>query len=163
MAYRIEELAREAADPEMAGRKMRQVYYSLDKLTNRQLTVNSLEKMKERKVGSNEIEKLAKQMVKGETKRNPSIVEAIINIKLEDARKWMKRKKKQFLKDKADLYTSISRGGMIKTEFWSMVKEEIEKKWTKGEEEYPGEAGQAGKDLQGRRDGDWDGRQYQGW
>ena len=132
MTLRIEELAREAADPEEAGRKMRQVYFSLIKLTNRQLTVDSLEKMKERKVGSHEIEKLAKQMVKGETRRNPEIVEAVIKIKLEDAKRWVKKKKKQFLKDKADLYTSINRGGLAKEHFWSFVKEEMEKKWKKG-------------------------------
>ena len=36
----IQELAMEAADPEEAGRKMRQTFYSLGKLSNRQLTVD---------------------------------------------------------------------------------------------------------------------------
>jgi len=132
VTLKIAELAMEAADPELAGRKMRQVFFSLDKLTNRQLTVDSLEKMKERKVGTHEIERLAMQMIKGETRRNPEIVEAVIKIKLEDARRWVRRKRKKFLMEKADLYTTITRVGLIKEEFWTTVKAAMEKKWTDG-------------------------------
>ena len=42
MTSRIDELAEEAADPIEAGRKMRQVYFTHRKLTNRQLTVDLL-------------------------------------------------------------------------------------------------------------------------
>lgn len=38
MTFWIDNLADEAADPIEAGRKMRQCYYTLEKLTKRQLT-----------------------------------------------------------------------------------------------------------------------------
>ena len=59
MTSRIEYLAREAADPFEAGKRMRQVYFSNCKLTNRQLTVDLLKKLYERGVGTH-AEKLSK-------------------------------------------------------------------------------------------------------
>ena len=41
---KINQLATEAADPIVAGEKMRQVYFVQIKLTNRQLTVDFLRK-----------------------------------------------------------------------------------------------------------------------
>ena len=85
MTSRIEYLAREAADPFEAGKRMRQVYFSNCKLTNRQLTVDLLKKLYERGVGTHEVESVARKVIKGEPRRNPKIVKAIIEIKLEDA------------------------------------------------------------------------------
>ena len=59
MTSRIEYLAREAADPYEAGKRMRQVYFTNCKLTNRQLTVDLLKKLYERGVGTH-AEKLSK-------------------------------------------------------------------------------------------------------
>ena len=42
MALWIDELAEEAADPTEAGRKMRRCFYTLGKITKRQLTVDCL-------------------------------------------------------------------------------------------------------------------------
>ena len=52
MISRIEELAEEAADPFEAGKRMRQVYFTNCKLTNRQLTVDLLKKLYQRTEGS---------------------------------------------------------------------------------------------------------------
>ena len=76
----IERLAREAADPVEAGQKMRQVYFTQVKLTNRQLTVDLLRKLYEREIGTHKVEQLAKKVIKGESRRNtkncPKSVEA---------------------------------------------------------------------------------------
>ena len=53
---RIDNLAREAADPHEAGWKMRQVYFTQIKLTKRQLTVDLLRKLLERGIGTHEVE-----------------------------------------------------------------------------------------------------------
>ena len=52
MTSRIDELADEAADPLEAGKRMRQVYFTNCKLTNRQLTVDLLKKLYQRTEGS---------------------------------------------------------------------------------------------------------------
>ena len=52
MTSRIDELAEEAADPHEAGKRMRQVYFTNCKLTNRQLTVDLLKKLYQRTEGS---------------------------------------------------------------------------------------------------------------
>ena len=51
MTVEIDRLAQEAADPVEAGQKMRQVYFTQVKLTNRQLTVDLLRKLYERAIG----------------------------------------------------------------------------------------------------------------
>ena len=56
MTSKIQELAEEASDPEEAGRKMRQLYFTNCKLTNRQLTVDFLKKLLERGVGTHDVE-----------------------------------------------------------------------------------------------------------
>ena len=78
MTTEIERLAREAADPVEAGQKMRQVYFTQVKLTNRQLTVDLLRKLYEREIGTHEVEQLAKKVIKGESRRNPKIVQNLI-------------------------------------------------------------------------------------
>ena len=60
MTLCIENLAQEAADPIVAGRKMRQYYYTLEKLTKRQLTVDFLRKLCVRKMGTHEVKKMAR-------------------------------------------------------------------------------------------------------
>ena len=59
MTSRIDELADEAADPFEAGKRMRQVYFTNCKLTNRQLTVDLLKKLFERGVGTHDVESIA--------------------------------------------------------------------------------------------------------
>ena len=59
MTSRIEYLAREAADPIEAGKRIRQVYFTNCKLTNRQLTVDLLKKLYERGVGTHEVASIA--------------------------------------------------------------------------------------------------------
>ena len=59
MTSRIDELAEEAADPFEAGKRMRQVYFTNCKLTNRQLTVDLLKKLYERGVGTHDVESIA--------------------------------------------------------------------------------------------------------
>ena len=81
---KINQLATKAADPIVAGEKMRQVYSAQIKLTNRQLTVDFLKKILERKVGTHEVEALAQKVVKGEDRRNPEIVATLLRIKLND-------------------------------------------------------------------------------
>ena len=132
VTLRIEELAQEAADPEEAGRKMRQTYFCLVKLRNRQMTVDLFRKLVERKVGTNEVEQIAMKLVKGETKRNPNLVEKLLKIKLDDAIKWVDRVRKQFLREKASLYTSINRGGLLKEEYWTAVQQDMEARWAEG-------------------------------
>ena len=68
MISRIEELAEEAADPFEAGKRMRQVYFTNCKLTNRQLTVDLLKKLFERGVGTHDVESIALKVIKGEQK-----------------------------------------------------------------------------------------------
>ena len=126
MTSRIEYLAREAADPFEAGKRMRQVYFSNCKLTNRQLTVDLLKKLYERGVGTHEVESVARKVIKGEPRRNPKIVKAIIGIKLEDALRWQHRTRRQCLMEKAELYRFINRRGRLKEKFWS-----------RGEREFP--------------------------
>ena len=65
MTFWIDNLADQAADPTEAGRKMRQCYYTLEKLTKRQLTVDCLKKLRVRRVGTNEVEKMSKRMIRG--------------------------------------------------------------------------------------------------
>ena len=134
MTFWIEELAQEAADPIVAGMKMRQVFYTLNKLTNRQLTVDLLRKLYERKVGTHEVESVAKKLVKGETRRNPELVKTILQIKLDDALVWVNRIKKQLMREKVNLYISINRGGLLKEEFWSRAISENKKRWKAGKE-----------------------------
>ena len=100
MTSKIQELAEEASDPEEAGRKMRQLYFTNCKLTNRQLTVDLLKKLLERGVGTHDVEKLSLKLIKGEPRRNPEIVKTLIRIKLEDAQKWQHRIRKQSLKER---------------------------------------------------------------
>ena len=88
MTFKIDRLAQEAADPFEAGQKMRQVYFTQVKLTNRQLTVDLLRKLFERGVGTHEVEQLAGRVIKGESRRNPEIVKNILRLKLEDAIRW---------------------------------------------------------------------------
>ena len=68
MTLWIETLAEDAADPTEAGRKMRRSFFTLVKLTNRQLTVDLLRKLCERKVGTLEVEGLARKVIRGEEK-----------------------------------------------------------------------------------------------
>ena len=110
---RINQLATEAADPIVAGEKMRQVYFVQIKLTNRQLTVDFLRKMLERKVGTHEVESLAQRVIKWDGRRNPEVVATLLRMKLKDAIAWAQRLKKEFLKKKAELYKSINRNGLI--------------------------------------------------
>ena len=74
MTTTIDNLAMEAADPLVAGEKMRQLYLTHCKLTNRQLTVDLLMKLMEFKVGTHEVEKIALSLIKGEVRRNPENV-----------------------------------------------------------------------------------------
>ena len=73
MTSRIEELAGEASDPNEAGQKMRQLYFTHCKLTKRQLTVDILRKLLERGVGTHDVESIAQKVIKGEPRRNPEI------------------------------------------------------------------------------------------
>ena len=132
MALWIDELAGEAADPTEAGRKMRQCFYTLGKITKRQLTVDCLRKLIVRKVGTHEVEGLAKKVIKGEERRNPKIVLSLLQMKLEDALRQVEKAKKQFLREKVGLYMSINRGGMLKEEFWSRVDSKVKKMWVDG-------------------------------
>ena len=134
MTSRIEYLAREAADPFEAGKRMRQVYFSNCKLTNRQLTVDLLKKLYERGVGTHEVESVARKVIKGEPRRNPKIVKAIIEIKLEDALRWQHRTRRQCLVEKAELYSFINRRGRLKEEFWSAMRLDLGRRWKKGKE-----------------------------
>ena len=131
---RINQLATEAADPIVAGEKMRQVFFAQIKLTNRQLTVDFLRKMLERKVGTHEVESLAQRVIKWDGRRNPEVVATLLRMKLKDAIAWAQRLKKEFLKKKAELYKSINRRGLIKEMFWTAVKEEVDNKWRKGKD-----------------------------
>ena len=99
MTFKIDRLAQEAADPEEAGRRMRQVYFTQVKLTKRQLTIDLLRKLYERGVGTNEVEQLAKKVIKGELRKNPDIVKYLLKLKMRkeakfasvdkvDKRKW---------------------------------------------------------------------------
>ena len=65
MTFWIDNLADEAADPTEAGRKMRQINFTLRKLTKRQLTVDCLRKLRMRKVGTNEVETMSSSMIRG--------------------------------------------------------------------------------------------------
>ena len=65
---RINQLATEAADPFVAGEKMRQVYFAQIKLTNRQLTVDLLKKLFERGVGTHEVESIDQRSAKTKSK-----------------------------------------------------------------------------------------------
>ena len=132
MALWIDELAGEAADPTEAGRKMRRCFYTLGKITKRQLTVNCLRKLVVRKVGTHEVEGLAKKVIKGEERRSPKIVLSLLQMKLEDALRQVEKAKKQFMREKVSLYMSINRGGVLKQEFWSRVDSEIKKMWVEG-------------------------------
>ena len=134
MTMEIERLAREAADPVEAGRKMRQVYFTQVKLTNRQLAVDLLRKLFERGVGTHEVEQLAGKVIKGESRRNPDIVKNLLRLKLEDAIRCKKRINKQGWKEKRELYRVINRRGLLKDEFWSALRLDIERKWMKGKE-----------------------------
>ena len=134
MTSRINQLAGEAADPEEAGKKMRQVYFTNCKLTNRQLTVDLLRKLFERGVGTHDVESIAKKIIKGEPRRNPNIVKSIIKIKLEDALKWQHRIRRQILKEKEELYRVISRRGRLKEEFWSALRLDLGRRWKDGKE-----------------------------
>ena len=134
MTSRINQLAREAADPEEAGKKMRQVYFTNCKLTNRQLTVDLLRKLFERGVGTHDVESIAKKIIKGEPRRNPNIVKSIIKIKLEDALKWQHRIRQQILKEKEELYRVISRRGRLKEEFWSALRLDLGRRWKDGKD-----------------------------
>ena len=127
MTFWIDNLADQAADPTEAGRKMRQCYYTLEKLTKRQLTVDCLKKLRVRRVGTNEVEKMSKRMIRGEVRRNPKIVVTLLELKLEDAEKIVERQRKKFLREKVSLYMTINRQGMIKEEFWSRVDGEMRK------------------------------------
>ena len=132
MTFWIEELANEAADPVVAGKKMREVFYCLGKLVNRQLTVDCLRKLIERKVGTHEVEKSARLTIKNDRRRNLEVVDFLLKIKLKDALKWTERLQKQFLREKEKLYTSINRGGLLKVAFWSKVKSEMDLRWKDG-------------------------------
>ena len=134
MTSRIEELAGEASDPNEAGQKMRQLYFTHCKLTKRQLTVDILRKLLERGVGTHDVESIAQKVIKGEPRRNPEIVKTLIKIKLEDAIKWQNRIRRQSLKEKAELYRVINRRGLIKVEFWSALRLNVERRWRKGKE-----------------------------
>ena len=134
MTSRIEELAGEASDPYEAGQKMRQLYFTNCKLTKRQLTVDILKKLLERGVGTHDVESIARKVIKGEPRRNPEIVKALIKMKLEDAIKWQNCIRRQSLKEKAELYRVINRRGLIKVEFWSALRLNVERRWRKGKE-----------------------------
>ena len=111
MTLWIDNLAQEAADPIEAGRMMRQCFFSLGKLTKRQLTVDFLRRLFVRKVGTNEVERMAKGIIRGEERRNPKHVVILLEMKLDDAVRIMERLKKQFMREKVSLYMTISRGG----------------------------------------------------
>ena len=64
MTSRINQLAEEAADPQEAGKKMRQVYFTNCKLTNRQLTVDLLRELLERGVGTRVVESESREVGK---------------------------------------------------------------------------------------------------
>ena len=132
MATTIDNLAREAADPLAAGRMMRQLYLTHCKLTNRQLTVDLLSKMVQFKVGTHEVEKMSLSLIKGEERRNPEIVTTLLKIKLEDAFKWKVKIKKQFLREKEELYKIINRGGLLKETFWTALRLEADRRWREG-------------------------------
>ena len=132
MTLWIDNLAQEAADPTEAGRKMRQCFYTLGKLTKRQLTLDCLRKLCVRRVGTHEVERMARMVVRGEGRRNSKIVVNLLGMKLEDAMEMVERLKKQFMREKVALYMTISRGGMIKEEFWSKVDAEMRKVWVEG-------------------------------
>ena len=134
MTSRIEYLAREAADPYEAGKRMRQVYFTNCKLTNRQLTVDLLKKLYERGVGTHEVESIARKLIRGVPRRNPSIVKALIKIKLEDAMRWHHRTRRQCLMERAELYRFINRRGQLKEEFWSAMRLDLGRRWKKGKE-----------------------------
>ena len=134
MTLWIEELASEAAEPITAGRKMRAVFFCLGKLVNRQLTTNLLRKLIERRVGTHEVEKSARLTIKDNLRRNLEVVDFLLKIKLKDAEKWTERLRKQFLREKENLYTSINRGGLLKVAFWSKVKALMDKKWKDGKQ-----------------------------
>ena len=106
---------------------MRQCYYTLEKLTKRQLTVDCLRKLRVRKVGTNEVEGMAMKIIKGEGRRNPKIVLTLLEMKLEDAMRIVERQRKQFMREKLSLYMTINRKGMIKEKFWSKVDVEMKK------------------------------------
>ena len=132
MTFWIEELAREAADPVVAGRKMREVFYCLGKLVNRQLTADCLRKLIERRVGTHEVEKSARLTIKEDRRRNLEVVDFLLKIKLKDALKWTDRLQKRFLREKEKVYMSINRGGLLKVAFWSKVKSEMDVRWKDG-------------------------------
>ena len=134
MTSRIEELAGEASDPYEAGQKMRQLYFTNCKLTKRQLTVDILKKLLERGVGTHDVESIARKVIKGEPRRNPEIVKALIKMKLEDAIKWQNCIRRQSLKEKAELYRVINRRGLIKVEFWAALRLDVERRWRKGKD-----------------------------
>ena len=134
MTSRINQLAEEAADPQEAGKKMRQVYFTNCKLTNRQLTVDLLRKLLERGVGTHDVENVALKIIKGEPRRNPKIVKTIIKIKLEDALKWQNRIRRQSLKEKEELYRVINRRGRLKEEFWSALRLDLGRRWKEGKD-----------------------------
>ena len=134
MTSRIDELAEEAADPIEAGRKMRQVYFSHCKLTNRQLTIDLLRKLIERGVGTHEVEILAQKLIKREPRRSPEIIKALLQLKLDDAVRWRHRIFRQSLKEKADLYRVINRRGLVKEQFWSALRLETAKIWSQGKD-----------------------------
>ena len=134
MISRIDELAEEAADPIEVGRKMRQVYFTHCKLTNRQLTIDLLRKLIERGVGTHEVEKLAQKVIKRESRRSPEIIRALLKLKLEDALRWRHRIFRQCLKEKVDLYRVINRRGLVKEQFWSALRLEIDKIWSQGKD-----------------------------
>ena len=117
MTLWIDELARDAADPLEAGRKMRRVFFALGKVARRQLTVNLLRKLCERRVGTHEIEKVAQNVIKGGGRRNLTVIDFLLKTKLDDALKWTERTKQQFMREKENLYTTINRGGLVKERF----------------------------------------------
>ena len=135
----IDRLAREAADPVEAGQKMRQVYFTQVKLTNRQLTVDLLRKFYDREIGTHEVAQLAKKVIKGESRRNPKINQKL-KLKLEDALKSKKQIMKQNWAEKKDLYRVINRRGLLKEEFWSSLRLNVERMWRKGKEKNQNKA-----------------------
>ena len=151
MALWIDELAGEAADPTEAGRKMRRCFYTLEKITKRQLTVDCLRKLVMRKVGTHEVEGLAKKVIKGEERRNPKIVLSLLQMKLEDALKQVEKAKKQFSREKMSLYMSINRSGMLKEEFWSRVDSKIKKMWVDGKKKVQAKVGRLEDIYKGAR------------
>ena len=90
MTFWIEELAGDAADPTEAGRKMRRSFFTLVKLTNRQLTVDLLRKLCERNVGTKEVEVMASRVIRGQKgRRNSLIILELMKMKLKDAEKQL--------------------------------------------------------------------------